>query len=167
MSTPPAGETRYVIGIDLGTTNSAVAYVDLKEPSPRHISFLDIPQLIGPGQMGSRPVLPSFLYLPGPYELPPEARPSPGTRIGITSWGNSPGNRAPWSPADWFLRPSPGWPTEGWTGRPPFFPGALERMCGRSLRWRPAPATFSTSGRYGMIPWDGRKDAVWKSRWSC
>jgi molecular chaperone DnaK (HSP70) len=70
MSHLPDGETRYVIGIDLGTTNSAVAYVDLQEPSPRHISFLHIPQLISPGQIGNRTVLPSFLYLPGPYELP-------------------------------------------------------------------------------------------------
>ena len=71
MSHSPDGETRYVIGIDLGTTNSAVAYVDLQKPSPRHISFLHIPQLISPGQIGNRAVLPSFLYLPGPYELPP------------------------------------------------------------------------------------------------
>ena len=71
MNNPPAGETRYAIGIDLGTTNSAVAYVDLKEPSPRHISFLEIPQLVVSGEMGRRSVLPSFLYLPGIYELPP------------------------------------------------------------------------------------------------
>ena len=70
MNNPPAGETRYAIGIDLGTTNSAVAYVDLKAPSPRHISFLEIPQLVVSGEMGRRSVLPSFLYLPGAYELP-------------------------------------------------------------------------------------------------
>jgi molecular chaperone DnaK (HSP70) len=71
MSPPPPGEARYAIGIDLGTTNSAVAYVDLKKPSPRPISFLEIPQLAAPGEIARRPVLPSFLYLPGPYELPP------------------------------------------------------------------------------------------------
>ncbi len=73
MTVSPAGETRYVIGIDLGTTNSAVAYVDLKRPSPRPISFLEIPQLVAPGEMAGRSVLPSFLYLPGEYELPPES----------------------------------------------------------------------------------------------
>jgi len=71
MSNPPVEQTRYIIGIDLGTTNSAVAYVDVNEPTPRHISILNIPQLIAPGQIGNRSVLPSFLYLPGPYELPP------------------------------------------------------------------------------------------------
>ena len=77
MSPSPDGETRYVVGIDLGTTNSAVAYVDLQKPSPRRISFLNIPQLISLGQIGNRAVLPSFLYLPGPYELPPGSTPLP------------------------------------------------------------------------------------------
>jgi hypothetical protein len=71
MSNFSAEESRYVVGIDLGTTNSAVAYIDLQGPSPRHISILDIPQLIGPEKMGRRSVLPSFLYLPGLYELSP------------------------------------------------------------------------------------------------
>lgn len=67
----PADEgPRFVIGIDLGTTNSAVAYVDLKE-GPRKVSFLEIPQLVAPGETAGRSVLPSFLYLPGNYELPP------------------------------------------------------------------------------------------------
>ena len=70
MNLQPAGETRYVIGIDLGTTNSAVAYVDLQD-ARRRLSFLEIPQLISPAQMGNRSVLPSFLYLPGPHDLPP------------------------------------------------------------------------------------------------
>lgn len=66
---------RYVIGIDLGTTNSAVAYVDLsrKDRNAKDIQFFDIPQLIAPGEVGRRPVLPSFLYLPGPYDLQQES----------------------------------------------------------------------------------------------
>ncbi len=66
---------RYIVGIDLGTTNSALAYVDLsrKDPHGRQIQFFDIPQLTGPGELGKLPVLPSFMYLPGPYELPPES----------------------------------------------------------------------------------------------
>lgn len=66
---------RYIVGIDLGTTNSAVAYVDLgkKDQQHRRIQFLEIPQLIAPGEVGRRPILPSFLYLPGPYELPQES----------------------------------------------------------------------------------------------
>lgn len=75
---------RYIIGIDLGTTNSAVAYVDLadetvidapdadqEQPSQRSIQTLRIPQLVAAGEVAERPVLPSFLYLPGQYDLAP------------------------------------------------------------------------------------------------
>ncbi len=65
---------RYVIGIDLGTTNSAVAYVDLAEKksadASHRIQFFEIPQLVAPGELAPEPVLPSFLYLPGTYDLP-------------------------------------------------------------------------------------------------
>lgn len=73
---------RYIVGIDLGTTNSAVAYVDLsrKEADRRRIHFLDIAQLVAPGEVGRRPILPSFLYLPGPYELPQESIELPWAR---------------------------------------------------------------------------------------
>jgi hypothetical protein len=67
---------RYLIGIDLGTTNSALAYVDLQR-KPRagrpDIQTFAIPQLVAPGEMASRPLLPSFLYLPGAHDLPPGA----------------------------------------------------------------------------------------------
>jgi len=64
--------SRFVVGIDLGTTNSAVAYVDCGgDGGPGSgIRVFDIPQLVAPAQVASLPVLPSFLYLPGPYELP-------------------------------------------------------------------------------------------------
>jgi molecular chaperone DnaK (HSP70) len=76
--------SRYLIGIDLGTTNSAVAYVDTQEPitgdaPPIHV--FDIPQLIAEGEVGVVPTLPSFLYLaneqdaPGSLRLPWEERP--------------------------------------------------------------------------------------------
>src|SRR5690349_16327591 len=63
---------RYIIGIDLGTTNSAVAYVDLTAPQAtrRAIQTFLVPQLIAPGELAQRSVLPSFLYLPGAYDLP-------------------------------------------------------------------------------------------------
>ena len=62
----------YIVGIDLGTTNSAVSYVDftIKGSEKNKIRFLDIPQLIAPGEIGQRSVLPSFLYLPGSYDMP-------------------------------------------------------------------------------------------------
>src|SRR5262249_37383534 len=64
--------SRYVVGIDLGTTNSALAYVDTtagadKGTAPIH--FL-VPQVVQPGTVEDRPLLPSFLYLPGDKEQP-------------------------------------------------------------------------------------------------
>ncbi len=50
---------RFVAGIDLGTTNSAVAYAEPEKS--RSIRFFEIPQLISPGTLGTIPVLPSFL----------------------------------------------------------------------------------------------------------
>src|SRR5262245_54815332 len=66
---------RYLIGIDLGTTNSALAYLDLRHPRSRPVSQPEIrpfpvPQLVAPGEVGTRPLLPSFLYLPGQHDLP-------------------------------------------------------------------------------------------------
>lgn len=78
METSPdfqEGDYRFIVGIDLGTTNTAMAYIDrtLPDPECRRIRFFRIPQLVGPGAIGRQQVLPSFLYLPGPYELPPES----------------------------------------------------------------------------------------------
>ena len=64
--------SRYIVGIDLGTTNCAVAYVDTKgrERPTADIKTFEIPQLVASGETAPRAMLPSFLYLPGPHELP-------------------------------------------------------------------------------------------------
>ena len=62
--------SRYVVGIDLGTTNSALAYVDTSLGDDAPIVTLPIPQVVAPGEAAERPLLPSFLYLPGPGEQP-------------------------------------------------------------------------------------------------
>ena len=67
-------QPQYLIGIDLGTTNSVVAYQKLKtsEAGPASpIAFLEISQLVKAGQVEARSLLPSFIYLPGEHELPP------------------------------------------------------------------------------------------------
>jgi hypothetical protein len=64
---------RYSIGIDLGTTHCALAYVDLEASdgeATRH-GVLEIPQLTGPGEVEASSLLPSFLYLPHADELAP------------------------------------------------------------------------------------------------
>jgi hypothetical protein len=65
--------SHYAIGIDLGTTNSALSYFDLtsEQPRVRDESILSIPQLIAPGTVEERPLLPSFLYLASDQEFPP------------------------------------------------------------------------------------------------
>jgi hypothetical protein len=57
----------YILGIDLGTTNSVLAYTALEEDRPR-IELLPIPQLVAAGTVQSRTWLPSFVYLAGEHE---------------------------------------------------------------------------------------------------
>ncbi|HEU4726376.1 MAG TPA: Hsp70 family protein, partial [Kofleriaceae bacterium] len=61
---------RYLIGIDLGTTNSAVAYVDTRAADPR-VRVFEVPQLVAPGEVAERRQLPSFVYLAGDLDLAP------------------------------------------------------------------------------------------------
>src|ERR1044071_8960173 len=54
------------IGIDLGTTNSALAYIDPREAEDRDfppVHIFDVPQLVAPGKIEPRRTLPSFLFL--------------------------------------------------------------------------------------------------------
>ncbi|WP_312485403.1 Hsp70 family protein [Massilia timonae] len=70
---------RYAIGIDLGTTHSALSYVDLQASDGEKAveSVLPIPQLTAPGTIEALPLLPSFLYLPHPDEMPAGERALP------------------------------------------------------------------------------------------
>ena len=52
----------YVIGIDLGTTNSVLAYAPLGAERAQ-VQLLPVPQLVAAGTVESRTMLPSFLYL--------------------------------------------------------------------------------------------------------
>ena len=62
---------QFVIGIDLGTTNSALAYASLESGDAEHpnVSLLPIPQLANPGEVADFDLLPSSLYIPGPNEF--------------------------------------------------------------------------------------------------
>lgn len=61
-------EATYAIGIDLGTTNCALGYAPLHEEKAEIRAF-PLAQVVSAGHVEARPLLPSFLYLPGP-ELP-------------------------------------------------------------------------------------------------
>ena len=72
MSLDDGSQTpRYSVGIDLGTTNSVLAALDLQQSKDDEIvhSILPIPQLTAPGTVEERKQLPSFVYLPHSDEL--------------------------------------------------------------------------------------------------
>ena len=61
----------YVIGIDLGTTNSALAYAaatSLNGDRPE-VKLFAVPQLVNPGEVAELDLLPSSLYIPGQGEF--------------------------------------------------------------------------------------------------
>jgi molecular chaperone DnaK (HSP70) len=74
---------RHAIGIDLGTTNCALAHAVLADELPPPVP-LPIPQIVAPAEVSARELLPSFAYLPaeaevapGAFRLPWEATDSP------------------------------------------------------------------------------------------
>ena len=164
---------RYLVGIDLGTTNSALAYIDLKakikadRPTSR---VFPVPQLVAAGEIGERPLLPSFLYLPGPHDLPPGATALPWDpeardyAVGefARNHGASIPGRLVTSAKSWLChrrRRSLGGAA------------ALERAARRaaaSRRSRRRPATCGTSSRRGTIRHGQDRPTIgWKSRRSC
>ncbi|AJX35806.1 Hsp70 family protein [Burkholderia oklahomensis] len=58
----------FIVGIDLGTSNTVVAYV---ETGGDAIRVFDVDQLVAPGEVGARPLLPSARYHPAPGEFAP------------------------------------------------------------------------------------------------
>jgi hypothetical protein len=72
---------RFSLGIDLGTTNSAIALTDLETDQTE---VLEVTQILGPNQIGEKPTLPSALYIPHRDEFPENSFPLP--------WENGIGN---------------------------------------------------------------------------
>lgn len=58
---------RYAVGIDLGTSNTALAYADLSEQDPA-VRVFEVPQLVAAGTRQPRALLPSHLYLASQHE---------------------------------------------------------------------------------------------------
>jgi len=84
-------DSRYVIGIDLGTTNCSLAYSDSTAPTERlevpPVTLLPVPQLVNPGELRDESLLPSSLYLPGALDFPEGSlavpwNPQPGYVVG-------------------------------------------------------------------------------------
>ena len=63
--------SKYIVGIDLGTTNTVLAYLDQTiDEEEQHVELQAVPQLINPGEVDEPPSLPSFLYVPGDLDFP-------------------------------------------------------------------------------------------------
>jgi molecular chaperone DnaK (HSP70) len=58
----------YLVGIDLGTTHTVVAFARADKPNPE-IEIFQVEQLVAPGQVAARPLLPSVRYHPAAGEL--------------------------------------------------------------------------------------------------
>ncbi|MGQ4808681.1 Chaperone protein HscA [Candidatus Entotheonellaceae bacterium PAL068K] len=64
-------DTRYTVGIDLGTTNSVLASAgSARDEDDTRIEVQSIQQLVNPGEVAALPALPSFLYIPGELDFP-------------------------------------------------------------------------------------------------
>jgi molecular chaperone DnaK (HSP70) len=60
-----------VVGIDLGTTNCALAWIDTAADDDRApITVAPVPQLVNPHEAAARTLLPSFMYIPGEVDFP-------------------------------------------------------------------------------------------------
>ncbi|MEN8261286.1 MAG: Hsp70 family protein, partial [Pseudomonadota bacterium] len=58
----------YIVGIDLGTTHTVVAYAD-SEDEENGIRLFEVEQLVSPGETSRHPLLPSVRYHPAKGEL--------------------------------------------------------------------------------------------------
>ena len=68
-------DAKFIVGIDLGTTNSILAYTEAETEAREapDIQILEISQLIGPGAVAAREMLPSFIYMPGEKDIASDA----------------------------------------------------------------------------------------------
>lgn len=74
-----ADEARFLIGIDLGTTQCALSYLDLRAKK-REIKSFQISQFVEKGQVAGCPTLPSLMFIPGDP-----------TAFGAPPWNETPG----------------------------------------------------------------------------
>ena len=136
-------EPRYVIGIDLGTTNSALSYVENRPGAdpfalPK-VELLGIPQLVNPSEMRDENLLPSFLYIPGATDFPAGSialpwDPQPETVVGrlaqkrgIENAGRLVSSAKSWLSHGGVDRTAPILPFRAPEGVPKYSPGAARR----------------------------------------
>ena len=98
--------SQYLVGIDLGTTHTVVAYAPLAagQGGPADIRLFDIEQLVAPGEVAALPLLPSCRYHATAGELadsalqlpgPPEADDAGKAPVVIGQWARQLGAQTP------------------------------------------------------------------------
>ncbi|RIK73834.1 MAG: Hsp70 family protein [Planctomycetota bacterium] len=88
---------KYVLGIDLGTTNSVLAYAAL-DAKPPQVELLAVPQLAAAGTVEDRLSLPSFLYVAPEHEASSGALSLPwggGRRFAVGEYARRQGAELP------------------------------------------------------------------------
>jgi molecular chaperone DnaK (HSP70) len=65
--------TDYLIGIDLGTSNCAVAYIEPAQGQDAPVTDFPVMQAVRPGDIRPLPLLPSAVYFPHASELAPDS----------------------------------------------------------------------------------------------
>jgi len=93
-------DSEYIVGIDLGTTNSVVSYTpaQVRKGEKPIIRTLEIPQVIDAGAVEKRDMLPSFILLPGEHDVPEGALALPWdaqSRIGVGEFAKNRGAELP------------------------------------------------------------------------
>ncbi|MBU6951254.1 Hsp70 family protein [Hahella sp. HN01] len=94
---------KYLVGIDLGTTHTVVAYTDISTGAENAVPKLfEIEQLVAPGELAKKPMLPSFRYHPAPGEIAehhlqlpwrPQALPGEIDQVVIGEWARELGSK--------------------------------------------------------------------------
>lgn len=74
-------DSKYIVGIDLGTTHSVLAYTrsNLPEGEAPQIKIFGVSQLVDAGEVKPQPLLPSFIFVPGPHDVPEKGLDLPWT----------------------------------------------------------------------------------------
>ncbi|HBD08198.1 MAG TPA: nucleotide-binding protein, partial [Syntrophobacteraceae bacterium] len=65
--------SKYIVGIDLGTTHTVLAFTPVPTGDDQEIAIgvFPVPQVTNPGELKAQPLLPSFLFFPGSHDVPP------------------------------------------------------------------------------------------------
>lgn len=145
---------RFSVGIDLGTTNSAVAFIDTAS-CEKHAQIFAVPQIVAPGEVEAREVLPSFHYAPAVNEFGRE------------------GLRLPWDaaePSDWAVGVFARDHGANVPGR--LIVSAKSWLCHTGvdrtadlLPWHGAPDTRKLSPSEASARYLGHIRAAWNQRW--